>query len=67
MFNFENRYLSAVSADDWVKFITWYVGTETQPGHLSFGPEAGQLKTFQIVPGVKTEGNVQLFLVVDLL
>ena len=57
MFNFENRYLAAVSADDWIKFITWYVGTDTVPGHLSFGPEAGELETFQIVPGVKKEGG----------
>ena len=57
MFNFENRYLSAVSADDWFKFVVWYVGDDTHPGHLSFGPEAGQLDTFQILPGVKDEGD----------
>ena len=57
MFNFENRYLSAVTADDWFKFVVWYVGDDTHPGHLSFGPEAGQLETFQIVPGVKDEGD----------
>ena len=57
LFNFENRYLSAVSPDDWYKFVSWYIGDANHSGHLSFGPEAGQLRTFQIIPGVERKGN----------
>ena len=56
-FSFDNRYLAAVSADDWSKFVKWYVGDSSTPGHLSYGPEAGIISTFQIIPGVEEKGG----------
>lgn len=57
-FNFDNRYFTAVNPDDWVKFVWWFVGRNSQEnGALSYGPEAGALKTFQIMPGLANSGS----------
>ena len=56
-FTFDNRYLAAVSADDWAKLAFWFLGDSNTNGNLSYGPEAGSVSTFQIIPGIKRKGS----------